>query len=185
MAVYAALAAALFEETGRLLAMKGLTKAVAGNGTPVAYGIGHAGAECVFIAVNIGIIAVIGYLIATGQAQSLNLSADTTKAITDSLTGATLVTSLFGGLERVVAFVFQVAFSLLVWHAVSARRIGFYWLAVAFHFLVDFPAGLAQQKLLPLTIAEIEAGYALLAVIVLAGMWAFARPKAAAGEPAA
>ncbi len=182
-ALYAALAAALFEETGRYVAMRYLAKAVPGNGTPVAYGIGHAGAECALIGLNIGVVAVLGYLMMTGQADSLHLDAATTAKIREGLTGASFMSGLFGGFERISAFVLQVGLSLLVWEAVRARRIVFYLAAVAFHFAFDFPAALAQKKLLPLTGGEIEAGYALLAVLVLVAIWAFARPGTEAPAP--
>jgi uncharacterized membrane protein YhfC len=173
-AIYAALAAALFEETGRYIGMRFLTRTVPGSGTPVAYGIGHGGIEAVLIGLNIGVIAVLGYLMMTGQADSLHLDAATTAKIRESLTGATFTSGLLGGVERISALVLQIGLSLLVWQAVYARRIVFYFFAVAFHFAFDFPAALAQKKLLPLTSIEIETGYAMLAVLVLAAIWAFA-----------
>lgn len=178
MAVYAAAAAALFEETGRYFALRFLAKPVAGSGTPVAYGIGHAGAECFLIAINIGVIVALGYLIMTGQAESLKLGNDTIGTITNSLSGGTFATSLLGGAERIIAFVFQVAFSLLIWQAVRTGRFGFYLMAVLFHFAVDLPAAMLQQKLLPLSLIELEGAYALLAILVLAGIWTFA-PRSA------
>lgn len=178
-AIYAALAAALFEETGRYVGLRFLAKAVPGNGTPVAYGLGHGGAEAMLIGLNIGVIAVLGYLMTTGQADSLHLDAATTAKIRDSLAGASFGTSLLGGVERISALVLQIGLSLLVWQAVHARRFIFYLGAVAFHFAFDFPAALAQKNLLPLTGVEIEAGYALLALLVLAAIWAFARPAPA------
>ena len=178
-AVYAALAAALFEETGRYVGMRYLAKPLPGSSTPVAYGIGHGGAEALLIGLNIGVIGVLGYLMMTGQADSLHLDAPTTAKIRDGLVGASFGSSLLGGIERISAIVLQIGLSLLVWQAVHARRIVFYFAAVAFHFAFDFPAALAQKKLLPLTGIEIEVGYALLALLVLAAIWAFA-PRAPA-----
>lgn len=176
MALYAALAAGLFEETGRYLGLRYLAKAVPGNGTPVAYGIGHGGAECVLIAVNITVIAVLGYLMTVGKFDSLGIPEDAAAAVRTSLTGATFATSLLGGVERVFAVIFQIAFSLIIWQAVRLRSVFYYLLAVAAHFAVDLPAALAQQKLLPISILELEAAYGLLALLALVGMWAFARP---------
>jgi uncharacterized membrane protein YhfC len=176
-AVYGALAAAVFEETGRYLALRFLAKPVPGSGTPVAYGIGHGGAEAVLVALNIAVIAVLGYLMMTGQAGSLKLDAETSEAVRKSLEGASFGASMLGGAERIIALVLQIGFSLIVWHAVRARKILFYFLAVAAHFAVDLPAAMVQRKLLPLSLYEVEAAYALLALLVLVAIWAFA-PRA-------
>jgi len=176
-AVYAAFAAALFEETGRYLALRYVAKPVPGSGTPVAYGIGHGGAEAVLIGVNIAVIGVLGYLMSTGQADSLHLDAATTEQIRKGLEGATFGGALLGGVERISAVVLQIGLSLIIWQAVQTRRIIYYLGAVAFHFAFDLPAAMAQKQLLPLSGIEIEAGYALLALLVLAAIWAFA-PRA-------
>jgi uncharacterized membrane protein YhfC len=178
-AVYAALAAAFFEETGRYLAMRYLARPVPGSGTPVAYGIGHGGAEAFLIGLNIAVIAVLGYLMMTGQAASLKLDAATTEQIQKSLAGASFGASLLGGIERVFALVLQIGLSLLVWQAVHARRFIFLLGAFAFHFAFDLPAAMMQKGLLPLTIVEIEVGYGLLALLTVAAIWAFA-PRASA-----
>lgn len=175
--VYGAAAAALFEETGRYVAMRFLAKRVPGSGTPLAYGIGHGGAEAVLIGLNIGVIAVLGFLISTGQADSLNLGAAATEQIRKALTGASFGAAMLGGIERVSALILQIGLSLIVWQAVASRRIVFYFAAVAFHFAFDLPAAMVQRHLLPLTGVDIEVGYGTLALIVLAGIWAFA-PRA-------
>ncbi len=176
-AVYAALAAAVFEETGRYIALRFFARPVPGSGTPIAYGLGHGGAEAVLIGLNIGIIAVLGYLVSTGQLDTLHLDAKSADAIKSAVAGlkdATFFQSLLGGLERISAIILQLGLSFIVWHAVTTRRIAFYFLAVAFHFAFDFPAALVQRKLLPLTGIDVEVGYGALALIVLAAIWAFA-----------
>jgi uncharacterized membrane protein YhfC len=178
-AIYAAFAAAFFEETGRYAAMRYLAKPVPGSGTPVAYGIGHGGAEAVLIAVNIAAVALVGYLMMTGQADSLKLDAATSEQIRKSLAGASFAASLTGGIERISALVLQLGLSFIVWQAVQARRFVFYLGALAFHFAFDLPAAMAQKGLLPLTIVDIEVGYAVLALLVLLAIWAFA-PRAGA-----
>lgn len=180
-AVYAALAAALFEETGRYVAMRTLARSQPGSSTPLAYGIGHGGAEALLIGLNIGVIAVLGYLMQTGQADSLHLDAATTEQIRKGLEGASFGTALLGGIERISAIVLQIGLSLIVWQAVAQGRIAFYFVAVAFHFAFDFPAALVQRQVLPLTGIDVEVGYGALALIVLAAIWAFApRTQAAA-----
>lgn len=181
-AVYAAMAAAIFEETGRYVAMRWFVKATPGSGSPVSYAIGHGGAEAMLIGVNIAVIAVLGYLISTGQAGELHLDNATQSAINDMFKGATLSSGLIGGIERAAALVIQLGFSFLVWQAVSRRRIGFWFAALAAHFAVDFPAALFQKKLLPLSVVELEGAVVTLALLILAAVWAFA-PRAAEGQP--
>ena len=176
-AVYAAFAAAFFEETGRYIALRFFAKEVAGSGTPVAYGIGHGGAEAVLIGVNIAVVAGLGYMMMTGQADSLHLDAATSEQIRKGLEGASFGAALLGGIERVSAIVLQIGLSLIVWQAVRTRRIIYYVAALAFHFAFDLPAAMAQRQLLPLTGIDIEVGYGVLALLVLAGIWAFA-PRA-------
>lgn len=179
-ALYLALAAGFFEETGRYLGLRYLAKPVPGNGTPVAYGIGHGGAECALVAINVAAIAVIGYLMTTGNLDALNLPKEAIEQIRTSLSGATFATSLLAGAERVFGLIFQIGFSLIIWRAVSARSLGLYLLAVAAHAAVDLPAAMLQQKLLPISTVEVEMVYAALAVLALAAMWAFARPSESA-----
>lgn len=175
-ALYAALAAGLFEETGRYLGLRFLAKSVPGNGTPVAYGIGHGGAECALIAVNLVAIAGIGYMMAIGKLDGLGLPKETVEQIRTSLAGTTFATSLLPAVERICGLIFQIGFSLMIWQAIRARSFVWYLLAVAAHAAIDVPAALFQQKLLPATPLEIEVVYVALALIVLAAMWAFARP---------
>src|SRR5262249_2872222 len=154
--------------------MRTLAKPQPGISTPVAYAVGHGGAEAMLIGLNIGVVAVLGYLMMTGQADGLHLDAAAMAKIRQGLTGVTFVSALYGGIERISALVLQLGLSLLVWQAVRLRRFVFYLAALAFHFAFDLPAAMAQKGLLPLSGGEIEAGYALLALLVLAAIWAFA-----------
>src|SRR5262249_5788837 len=155
-AVYGAFAAAFFEESGRYLALRFLAKPVPGSGTPVAYGIGHGGAEAVLIGINIAVIGVLGYLMMTGQAASLKLDAATTEQIQKSLAGASFGASMLGGVERIFAIVLQIGLSFIVWHAVKTGRFIFYLVALAFHFAFDLPAAMMQKGLLPLSAVQLE-----------------------------
>ena len=179
-ATYAAGVAAFFEESGRYLAMRWLLTRNPTPSTPLAYAIGHGGIECALVGINIGVIALLGYLISTGQAQSLHLDAATQAKITEMLKGASLVSGLMGGIERVTAFVLQLGFSYLMWSAVTSRRPLLVLAAFAAHFACDFPAALLQRKALPVSVGDFEAAYVVLAMLVLAALWAFA-PRQPAG----
>ena len=173
-AVYGAGAAALFEESGRYAAMRMIARRAGRPSTPLAYAIGHGGTESILIGINAGTIAILGYLIMTNQAQSLHLDAATQAKITDMLKGASLQAGLLGGVERMSAFAIQLGLSYLMWSAVTLKRTSLGLSAVAAHFLIDFPAALAQKKMLPITGEDFEAAYVVLAMLMLAAIWAFA-----------
>jgi len=173
-AIYVAAAAGISEETGRYIAMRRLVRRLPGWGTPVAYGIGHGGTEALFIGINAGLLAVLGYVIASGEAQGLGLDGAAVATIGKTFKGVTAWTGVIGGVERAAALVLQVGLSFLVWQAVKSGRIAFWFAAMAAHFAVDFPAALYQRHLLPITLVELEGFLVALAILVLAGIWAFA-----------
>ena len=117
-AIYAAGAAAVFEEGGRYTAMRYLASRGAKPSTPLAYAIGHGGTESILVGINAATIAVLGYMIMSGQAQGLHLDAATQGKITDMLKGASFETGLMSGVERLSAFCLQLGLSYLMWTAV-------------------------------------------------------------------
>ena len=145
-ALYGGLAAGLFEETGRFLAMKFLMRREPGTALPgVAYGIGHGGMEMLLI-FGITMISnlVMSVMINAGQADTLIAAAPAEAqeqlqgqfAQLSTLTAGTL---LIGFWERLSALVLQLGLSIMVWTAV--RRSGkWFWLfpaAILLHALVD------------------------------------------------
>lgn len=145
-ALYGGAMAALFEETGRFLAMKFLLKKEpTGALTGVAYGFGHGGAEImlVFGLTMISNIA-LSVMINTGQADTLLASApemarEQAQAQLTQLQTTGAGTYLLGIWERVSALILQLGLSVMVWTAV---RKGGKWLwlfpaAILLHFVVD------------------------------------------------
>lgn len=145
-ALYGGLAAGIFEETGRFLAMKFLLKKEpSGAVNGVAYGIGHGGAEMLLI-YGIAMISNIALsaMINSGQADALLASApadakEQVLAQFAQLQAAGAGTYLFGVWERVSAMIMQIGLSLIVWTGV---RKGGKWLwlfpaAILLHFLAD------------------------------------------------
>ena len=145
-ALYGGCMAALFEETGRFLAMKFILKKEPGTAlTGVGYGIGHGGAE-MLIVFGITMVSnlVLSTLINSGQAETILSAAPAESRAQVEAQFAQLETigagSLLLGLwERVSALILQIALSIMVWTAV--RRSGkWLWLfpaAFLLHFLVD------------------------------------------------
>ena len=153
-ALYGGLAAGIFEETGRFLAMKYLLKKEpSGAKTAVAYGIGHGGAE-MLIVYALAMISnlAIAVMINTGMADTILASAPAEAQAQvqeqfSQLQSSTPGTFLTGLWERVSAIILQLGLSVIVWTAV---RKGGKWLwlfpaAILLHFLVDASAVLLMK----------------------------------------
>ena len=154
-ALYGGLAAGIFEETGRFLAMKFLLKdEPSGAKTAVAYGIGHGGIEMLII-FGFSMVSnlIIASMINLGQADTIlsALPADTQAQMQGTFAQFETSTPgpFFPGVwERTSAIILQVGLSVFVWTAV---RKGGKWLwlfpaAILIHFLVDASAVLLMDS---------------------------------------
>lgn len=154
-ALYGGLAAGIFEETGRLLAMKYVLRREPSTALPaVAYGVGHGGMEIMLI-FGLTMISnlVVSALINGGQADTI-LSAvpaeakaqvESQFAQLQTLGAGTLLLGLW---ERISALILQLGLSVMVWAAV---RKGGKWLwlfpaAILLHALVDGVAVLLAKS---------------------------------------
>ena len=160
-ALYGGLAAGIFEETGRFLAMKFLLKKEPSAAiTGVGYGIGHGGAE-LLIVYAMAMISNIAFsvMINTGQADTLLATVPAeglaqVQAQFDQLQTAGPASYLMGIWERVSALILQLSLSIMVWTAV---RKGGKWLwlfpaAILLHFVVDATAAvLVKTVSMPVT----------------------------------
>jgi len=145
-ALYGGLAAGVFEECGRLVAMKYFLKNQHDNiHNSLMYGAGHGGCEAVLI-LGIGMINYFLYalLINAGQQDVLlNPITDTAQKealqnVFTNMIESNPVTFLFGDIERVSAVILHIALSVLVWLAVVYGKKMLFPLAIFLHFLVDF-----------------------------------------------
>lgn len=169
-AIYGGLAAALFEETGRFLAMKFLMKKSLTKENSLMYGVGHGGAESMII---------IGLSYISNIAMSVMINSDMIDSMLEGLEGdlkeqtlaqlSTLWTSdpsLFyvAGLERISAFVLQICLSYLIYRCVKEMNPVYYIIAFLLHFVID--AGtIVLSHYLPLMLVE---GILLTAVVIIA-----------------
>lgn len=169
-ALYGGLAAGLFEETGRFLAMRFCMKRSLQKENAVMYGIGHGGVEAVLLT---GMTYVSNLILV------ITINSGGLGAIMDALdreTGAVLFAQLsqlwelpagmflLAGAERVSAVILHICLSYLVYKAVKDGRPGYYLLAVFLHFLVDAGTVLLVRAI-PAAAME---GILLALVIVLA-----------------
>lgn len=152
-ALYGGLAAAVFEETGRLIAMKFFMKKNLSRENALLYGIGHGGIEAILILGTAYISnLIIALQINTGAIENtLSLLDDATRQTTLEQISVLWSTPTYlfylGGLERVLAIALHIGLSILVYKAVSSNQKHYFAVALGIHFLVDFCAVIVSNYL--------------------------------------
>ena len=141
--LYGGLAAGLFEETGRYLAMRFYMKKSLTKENALMYGVGHGGIEAVMI-VGMSYISnlMVALMINQNGLDSLLAGLDdaTTAATIEQLSALWTLPSyqfFFAGVERISAMMLQIALSYLVYRTVKEKQMRFYGIAVGIHFAVD------------------------------------------------
>ncbi len=173
---YGALAAGVFEETGRYIAYKVFMKNHRKTTDAVMMGLGHGCTEALLlvgismlsdlaIAVSVNLVGEDAFL-----AQTLTDPAalETARAQLAAIASITFPLAMLSVLERVIAITFHVCMSVLVSKAAFAK--GKVWLfpaAVLFHAALDTPAMMYQTGILP-----IWAVYIFMAVLLAAAVFA-------------
>lgn len=174
-AMYGGLAAALFEETGRYVAMKRFIKGPLDRENALMYGVGHGGAEAILL---IGMIYINNLMTAVminsgGVEQSLaemGITVEQQEATIESISALWTTPSyqfFLSGAERVMAIALQIAFSVLVYKAVKSGEKKFLAAAYASHFLVD-AISVVVTNFLPIWVVEIVILAMTVVVVVLA-----------------
>jgi uncharacterized membrane protein YhfC len=130
-----ALSAGLFEEIGRYVGFRLLLRRHLDWKSGIAYGIGHGGLESLYIGTAFLNDLIISFLINAGKAPP-QLSKSVISALVDTAPPLFVV----GGIERVLAFVVQIGFSLVVLYGIKSKKGLFLLLAIALHTLLDFGA---------------------------------------------
>lgn len=165
-AVYGALAAGIFEETGRLAGFKLFFKKSHEWKHGIAYGLGHGGIELVIFG---GLLALsqisnvsLSFMINTGMFDKLQKAVANVPAqsaaldkVRDQLISLPSWEFFAGGLERIDALFIQLALSIIVLYAVANSRYFFYILAIILHAAVDFSSALYQAHGMPMPLVEI------------------------------
>lgn len=164
-AVYGGLAAGLFEETGRYLAMRFLMKKTLNKRESLMYGAGHGGIEAMLL-VGLTYINNISAAVMINSGAAAELPEELLAQLSPLMVTPSWV-FLMGGLERVSAIILHICLSYLVYRAVKERKPGFYFLAVFLHFAVDALTVLASSFNVHTLIME----FTLLAAVVLLALW--------------
>ena len=142
-ALYGGAAAALFEETGRIFAVKTFLRK--NNDTPNAfmYGAGHGGIEALYIGVitqisNISLAATInagkaGELLSTLSGAQYDAAAQQLRALCQTPSPEFYL----AGLERVLAIAIHISLSMILFKGLREKRTGLVTLCYALHFTLD------------------------------------------------
>jgi len=180
-ALYGGLAAGIFEETGRFLAMKFVMKKKHGNDyEALMYGAGHGGFEFFVILLSASMTNfVYSIMVNTNQTELLFAAAtdESTRAAIqsaiDELISANPALFLIAPLERVLAITAQIALSVLVWYAATNKKnISLYIIAILLHALLDATAGFLSKLEVPVMAIEgVTAIYAVAFVILAIVIW--------------
>ncbi len=145
-ALYGALMAAAFEETGRYLAFRFLLRNRLTRENALMYGAGHGGVEAMVL---LGITSINNLansvLVNNGSMTGVLATLDETTRQTVTANLSTLWETpaylfFIAGFERIVAVCLHVALSVLVYRAVRDGKARWYWAAFGAHFAVDFAA---------------------------------------------
>jgi uncharacterized membrane protein YhfC len=167
--IFLGFTAGLFEEGGRYLGYRTLLRKRSRWIDGFAFGVGHGGIEAITLVgmANISSL-VIALSINSGQFDRLaaQMPADVAKQIVSQLTALQPFDAYLGGIERLFAFVIQIALSLLVLIAVRRRRLYIAGIAVLAHMLVDAPVVILPE-VFGADIYQIEMFVAAVAVLAL------------------
>jgi len=161
--LYGGLAAGVFEETGRYVALRWVIgkRRCPERDTAVSYGIGHGGIEALLtVGSSLMLLAVLGLLYRSGGAEAALALTGGDRAALDTMLASlgqfTFGSCLLNVLERAAAMLLHIALSIFVFLAVRDRRQwSWFPFAIALHAIADMPAGLYQRGMLPLGVVEL------------------------------
>ena len=138
-AIYGGLAAAVFEETGRFIAMKYLMRNRLYKKEALMYGLGHGGVEAILIG-GIGSFSNLATAISINSgALDASIAANDQTIITavEQMTTLPSWQFLLVAVERMSAMTLHICLSYLVYQAVKHGRNKCFLAALLIHFLVD------------------------------------------------
>ena len=179
--LYGGLAAGLFEEVGRFVAMRFAMKKQLNLPNALMYGVGHGGIEAILI---------VGLASVSNLVTSIMINAGTLEASLGALDQATKEATLtqlsalwttpsyqffLSGIERIVAVTLHIALSVLVFQAVKLGKKRYWFWAFAIHVGVDFATVIAANYLnlvlVDVMLAVLVAGVVALTVSLCRKNW--------------
>ena len=151
--LYGGLAAALFEETGRFIAMKFCMKKSLDRGNALMYGAGHGGAEAILILGLTSINNLVTSIMINSGAMQLTMASLPKDLQANTFQQLRVLWEMpawqfyMGGVERLSAIALQIGFSVLMYAAVKTGRKKYLIGAYLAHFAVDFLTVVFARKI--------------------------------------
>ena len=168
-AVYGGLMAALFEETGRYIAMRFLVKPL-DFPNAFMYGAGHGGVEAMLlcgVASISNIASAVMINSGTMSAQLATLDAEKAADTAAALWTTPSLTFFAGGVERIIAVVLHLSLSILVFQSIRKKAPMELVRAYLFHFVIDslsvLLSAVASVWVVELVVALVTGGAVLMA----------------------
>ena len=142
-AIYGAVMAGLFEETGRLVGFKFFLSNHKEKETSVGYGIGHGGVECFLV---LGMTYLTYFVVANGGTLG-DAALDASALQSIELINIGIIPVAIA--ERISAMMIHIGLSIMVFRAVNEKgSIKYFPIAIALHIISDIPAGMYQAGLI-------------------------------------
>lgn len=169
--LYGGLAAALFEETGRFVAMKFFMKNSLDKGNALMYGVGHGGVEAILLVGLTYVNNIVTSIMINSGGIQVTMSQltpemqQTTYQQLQALWQTEPYVFCMAGIERIAAVILQICLSVLVYKCVKTGQKKYYAGAFALHFIVDFVTVVTAGLGMPMWGIEIEV-VAIVAVVV-------------------
>lgn len=174
--LYGGVAAALFEETGRFVAMNFCMKNNLNKGNALMYGIGHGGAEAILIVGLVYVNNIVTSIMINSGSMQLTMSQltpemqEATYQQLQALWQTEPYIFCMAGIERMSAVVLQICLSVLVYKCVKTGQMKYIAGAFILHFIVDFVTVVTAGLGMPIWAVEIE-----IIVIVAIIAWCVAK----------
>jgi uncharacterized membrane protein YhfC len=157
-ALYASLAAGIFEETGRYLAFRFPLRKKTDRKESVMYGIGHGGLEAILLS-GVSLCMLLWMILHPAKADY--------QGTLQSVAATPAVNYLAGGIERITAIALHIALSVLVFHSMDDWK--WYPIAILLHAGVDAIAMLYRLSIIKnIWLLEAIVAIATLLVVLLA-----------------
>jgi len=155
---YGALAAGVFEGTGRYISLQYLLKNRLEWKDGLAFGIGYGGIEAILIGASaFGQLLYFALLLNAGTFHDKIapiLPPETIAQIEASILGTPAYIWLLGGLERILALTFQIAMAIFLLYGVRQRKPIYLVWVIAIHSMLDFFPAMYQAKIIGIAWAE-------------------------------
>jgi len=168
-AVFLGLSAGVFEEVSRYLVLRFWAKKARSWRNGILFGAGHGGSEAVILGVLV-LVTYASMLAMRGMDLSTLVPADQLDLAQQQVQAYWLAPwydSLLGAVERLFAIPVQICMAVIVMQAFTRKKIGWLFLAILYHAVVDGTAVLLMPTLGTYWTETLVGGFALLSLAII------------------